>query len=590
MTYFILLLTVIAAFLLVSEKLRADLVGLLVMAVLGLSGLLTSQQTFAGFSGSAVMTILGISIIAEGLRQTGATGRLGVLITRLSGKSEAGLILAVTLVSAGLSLFMNNIAAVGVLLPAVMTVARRRQISPARLLIPLSFGTLLGGMATLLTTSNIILSGALKEAGFKPFGLLDFLPVGGPALVLGALYLATLGRRLLPGADSKTGTPPQQLSRQLAELYRLDAQLRRVDVLPGCPLAGQSIGESQFAQAAGLTILAILRKRQRLIHPGAETAILPGDRLLVEGEVDPARLSELDLCLANGEEELPVLAAGSAVLVEVILPPHSSLAGRSLRQSGLRERYGVTALAVWREGQALYQGVSDLSLRGGDTLLVLGAADRLKELRRNPNLLLLEEDPDAVNRPGKLILAAAIALLTLGVAAVGVLPVAETVLAGAVLMLLTRCLEMSDVYTNIEWKAIFLIAGMWPLSTAIGITGLADGAVRGLISALGALSPLGLNAVLMAVAMLLTQFMSGQVAALVLAPLALSAAAALGIPPYAPAMAVALGCSLAFPTPFGHPVNLLVMSPGGYTFKDFLRVGLPLTVLVFLTLLVTIQG
>lgn len=589
MNYFVLLVTLMAAGLLVSERLRADLVGLLVLVVLGLSGLLTSQQTFAGFSGSAVMTILGISIISEGLRQTGVTGRLGKGMIRLSGRGEMGLILVVTLVSAGLSLFMNNIAAVGVLLPAVMAVARQRRVSPALLMMPLAFGTLLGGMATLLTTSNIILSGTLKEAGYRPFGLLDFLPVGGPAVVAGVLYMITLGRRWMPHANGKEGLPPQQLRQQLNDLYRLNKQLRQVDVLPGCQMGGQTIGAARFAQTTGLTILAILRKRHTVIHPGVDVAIQAGDRLLVQGDPDPVRLSELNLCLVSEEPGASVLNDEATALVEVILPPHSSLAGRSLRQSRLRERFGVTALAVWREGHPVYSGLGEIALRGGDTLLVLGLAERIATLRRDSDLLLLEEDPDAVYRPSKQVLALVITLLTLIVTAVGLLPVAEVVLAGAVAMLLTGCLEMANVYSSIEWKAIFLIAGMWPLSTAIRVTGLAEGAIQGLLGALGPLSPLALNAVLMAVAMLLAQFMSGQVAALVLAPLALSAASAVGIDPHAPAMAVALGCSLSFPTPFGHPVNLMVMGPGGYTFRDFLRVGLPLTVVVFLTLLGTIR-
>ncbi len=237
-------------------------------------------------------------------------------------------------------------------------------------------------------------------------------------------------------------------------------------------------------------------------------------------------------------------------------------------------------MAVWRSGDAISSGLSDLKLRFGDALLVQGLASVIHAMTDHSDLLLLEENPDAVLKPGKLWLALAIMVVTLGIATLGYLPVAQVVLAGAVLMLLTGCLTMNDVYKNLEWKAIFLIAGMWPLSTAIMSTGLADAVGVALIQHLGFAAPWVIAAVLIGVGLLLTQVMSGQVAALVIGPLALAAASQLQVDPRAMAMGVALSCSLSFPTPLGHPVNLMVMGSGGYRFRDFLRIGTPLTILI----------
>jgi len=581
---FVLLLTLAAAYLLISERLRADLVALVVLVILGLSGILSPNETFAGFSGSAVMTILGISIISEGLRQTGVTQRLGNWMYRAGNRHETRLIAIAMLASAGLSLFMNNIAAVGVLLPAVMALARMSKTAPSRLLLPLAYGTTLGGMATLLTTANIIVSGALKDAGFRPFGLLDFLPIGLPIVVVGVGYMLVVGRRMLPAGLSAQGHHTQQLRQQLESLYDLSGSRCAVEVLPESPLAEKTLAGGDWAQRTGLNVLAILHNGQAHFTPDPQSIVHAGDLLLAQGQPNLAELCVLGL------RSRPIPAALSLTdeaitLAELVIPPHSALIGQTLRQASFRERFNLNVIALWREGRPHQNELACLPLRCGDALLVLGSTAHVHLLGQQTNLLLLEEDPDAVAKPGKARLALWVTLLTLGVASLGALPVAVTVMAGAVILLLTGCLRMSDIYQSVEWKAIFLIAGMWPLSTAIRSTGLAAHAIQALLAATGQVAPLVIAAIFILIALLFTQFMSGQVAALVLAPLALAAASQIGADPRSMGMAVALGCSLAFPTPFGHPVNIMVMGPGGYTFKDYLRIGAPLTLLVFLTLL-----
>jgi di/tricarboxylate transporter len=575
-------ITLIAAVLLISEKLRPDLVALLVLASLALTGVVSSGEAFAGFSGSAVMILISISVISEGLRQTGVTNSLGQLMYRLGGGSESKLILVTTLTSATLSLFMNNIAAVGVLLPAVMTLARRGKIAPSRLMMPLAFGTILGGMATLLTTANLILSGALRDAGQHPFGLLDFLPIGLPIVLLGTLYMLTLGRRLMPRRTSSGAGDqlPQQLRESLGRIYRLDRTLHEIEVLPECPLAGRSLAEARWSQAAGLSIISIIRGGQALLAPSANETVHGGDHLLVQGKLAPALLEQFCLKLIPGSRGPQDLTDAGTALVELVVTPHGMLVGKSLQEVDFREKYELNVLAVWREGRAVISELAGLKLKVGDALLVQGTAARLQLLQKDRDLVLLEEDPDAVLKPKRFALALGITLVTLATAAADVFPTAVVIFVGAIVLVITGCLEMNDAYQSIEWKAIFLIAGMWPLSTAIRTSGLAGLTVNGILGITGAATPLLIALALILLALLFTQITGGQVAALILAPLALAAAGNTGADPRALAMAVALGCSLAFPTPFGHPVNIMVMSPGGYTVRDYLRIGLPLTGLI----------
>ena len=582
---FTLILLIAAAILLVSEILRPDLIALAVMVILGLTGIVTQQQAFSGFGGSAVMTLVGISIISEGLRQTGVTLALGNLMSRLGGKSESWLVLATLIVSVLLSLFMNNIAVVGVLLPAVMAASRRSRVAESRLLLPLAYGTLLGGMATLLTTANIIVSGTLKDAGFQSFGLLDFLPVGGPVALVGILYMMTIGRRLMPKAEARKGGLPQQVRLVLADQYQIERNLHELEVLRGSALADKTIAGGAWGSKLGLSVIGLTRNRRPILAPEPEEVVQVGDRLLVQGAVHPDLLHANGLSLNDFRASADDISSETISLAELVITPRSEFTGRSLQEMNFRDQFGLNVLGIWREGKPLLADFAALPLHFGDALLVQGPAAKIHGLNRESEFMLLQEDPDAVLKPRKQRLAFLITFLTLGIASLGFLPVAVVVLAGAVLLLLTRCLDMSEAYHSIEWKAIFLIAGMWPLSIAIRSTGLAEAAIQALQGAWGQISPLALAAILILIALLLTQFMSGQVASLVLAPVAIVAASAIGLDPRGFAMAVALGCSLAFPTPFGHPVNVMVMNPGNYRFRDYLRVGIPLTILSFAVIL-----
>jgi len=584
------IIIVIAVALLITNRLRADLIALMVMVSLGLSGVISPEDSFSGFSSSAVMTLLGISMISVALQMTGATNSLGKIMLKLGGGSETRLVLMVTLISAMLSLFMNNIAAVGVLLPAVMSLSRRSRVSPSRLLMPLAFGTILGGMATLLTTSNIIVSGALREAGLPSFGLLDYFPVGGPVMIAGILYLTFVGVHLLPSSNKVDDIhTTRELTERLSDLYQIKKNLLQFKILPDSPMANKSIEEGCWYQKYHLNILAVIRKRESFFSPEAEMRLLAGDVIVARGSLPQEAAEALRLELTQITIPDFRLTDESHPFAEILISPHSRLIGKTLRDTNFRDRYGLNVVGIWRGGKPVESDHPELPLQFGDALLVTGPALQVRNLRNSDDLVVLEEDPDAVLLPRKGLLTLIITLATLFIAAIGIAPVALVAIGGAVLLILTGSVGLNDAFRGIEWKAIFLIAGLWPLSIALQSTGLAESAVSTLLNLLGTIQPMVLVAVFLTLSMIFTLVISGQVAAIVMIPLALAAAQAVGLDARPFAMAVAMGCSLAFLTPLGHPVNIMVMNPGGYSFRDYAKVGLPLTVIAYVLILFLIH-
>lgn len=585
---FIFLLILIVSVLLISDKLRPDLVALLLLITLGLTGLVESQDLFSGFSRSAVITIIALFIITDGLERTGATRILGHQLYRLAKGSEARAVLVIMLATATLSLVMNTIAAAAVLLPAVIGISRQAKIRPSKLLLPLSFGALLGGMATLFTTANILVSSTLADAGYAPYTVFDFVPVGLPMALSGIAFVAFVGRKWLPDHALGGQKEAEREGGSLAEAYNLRETVQGVYVKPGSAVAGLTLAEGQWANRFGLTVVGLSRGGQVRLAPAPSEEILEGDIVLFTGFTDDEDLRPAGLALTEDPAWEGQLTAGQVGLIEVTLPPRSALANKSLREINFREKFDLTVLAIWREGVTLREGLGDVPLRFGDAILLQGRQNRLALLRRDPNFLVLEEDSAEIESLSKALLAVALTTAALVLPAFNVLPIAEATFTAATLMILFRCLSMDEAYAAIEWKAIFLIAGMLPLGLAMGQTGAAALIGETLVHLLGQWGALPIAGGLFLLTMLLTQVMSGQATAVVLAPIAIAAAKHIGTDPHGLAMAVAMGCSTAFLTPFAHSTNLLVMGPGGYTFRDYSRVGLPLTLVLFIVLLIVL--
>jgi di/tricarboxylate transporter len=581
----VLALVVTAAVLLISDRLRPDLVALLVLVILGLTGLVAPADLFSGFSRSAVITILALYIITAGLERTGATRGLGQQLSRLAGASEARAVVVVMVATAALSLMMNTVAAAAVLLPATVGLARQAGLRPSRLLMPLSFGALLGGMATLFTTANLLASAALVDHGLRAFSVLDFLPTGLPLAVAGILYVALIGRRLLPRRQIGGQEGPLRPTGTLAESYGMAQAISGAYVKPGSAMAGLSLAEGQWGERLALNVVGISRGGNVDLAPPRSEEVLEGDIVLFTGICDQPDLDRYGLVLTQAPEFKGSLASERVSLVEVTLAPRSGFAGKTLRELHFRDKYDLTVLALWREGQTLRDALGDIPLRFGDALLLQGRRAKIELLRDEPALLVLEEDIGTRDLSRRAWVAIALTTAAFLLAALNVLPIAESAFSAAVLMVLFGCLDMNDAYHAIEWRSIFLIAGMLPLGLALASTGAAALVGNGLVAALGALGPLAVAAGLYWSATLLTQVISGQVTPVVLAPIAIAAAQQLGADPRGIVMAVAMGCSTAFLTPISHSANLLVMGPGGYRFKDYARVGLPLTLILFVVLM-----
>ena len=581
----LLAIVAIALTLVISNRLRPDLVALLTLLALGLSGIVTTEQALAGFSRPAVLTIVGLFVISAALERTGVVQWLADRLAHLSGASELRLIVVFMSAGAALSLAMNNIAAGAVLLPAAVSVSRQRGVPASRVLMPLSFGTLLGGMATLFTTANIVVSGSMQALGLRGLTMLDFLPTGGAMLVAGGVYMAFVGRRLLPLRESMGRAALARVD--LTQTYQLAERLWEVRVQPESVLVGQRLADSVIGSRLGATVVAIWRGREARFAPSPADTIASGDILLVLGREDRVRQLETQQTVIgrNGQgraaaRELPVH------LLELVVAPRSPAIGQTLKDLRFRSKYGVTAVALWREGRSYRTDVGDFTLQAGDALLLVGPREKMQALSQEPGFIALdraEEEPQPI--PGKALISSAITVLVLLASAAGWVPTSEAVLAGTVALVLARCIDMEQVYRSIEWRVVVLVAGFLPIGTALLETGLADRIGQGFVVTIGPAGPLALIAGLWLFAAALTQFIGGQVTALVVGPIAVSAAVKFGIDPAAAGVAVATACSAAFLTPIAHPVNVLMMGPGGYTFADFPRVGAGLLLVCFLTLL-----
>lgn len=583
---------IIAFVLFLTEKLPADLVALLVVVALGVSGILTPEETFSGFSRSAVITIMAIYILAEALQRTGVTEQVGNILLKVGGKSELRLVVAVMIAGAFLSLFMNNIAAAAVLLPAASGAAKKADVNTSRLLMPLAFGTILGGMATLLTTSNIVVNSILHDNNIEGFSLYDFAPVGIPLVIAGILYIAFIGRKQLPGESplERTLAPNKEEQDDLIAAYHLGENLFRARVPENSFLIGKPLSESTLREDFGVSVVAIERKNKKLFALSPETEIEDGDTLVLEGDEDDFRGRDVEPYM----EFLPAsqwrdsdLESRAVEVVEAMLAPRSRLIGETLRSAHFREKYGMSALAIWRGDEEIITNLADIPLVFGDALLLQGTRDKLVVLADDADIILLmskEETAITVPNKGRASLMIFVATLVLAV----ILPdvTGAVMLGGALAMMLTGILTTQQAYSSIGWRSVFLVAGMLPMGIALSKTNAAALIANGVVGTLGSFGALGLLAGLFIVTALMVQAVNGAVVAAVIAPVAVNVAQQANINPRSLVMGVALATSMAFITPLGHPVNVLVMSPGGYNFRDYVRIGAPLTVILFIVVMI----
>jgi di/tricarboxylate transporter len=756
----------------ITEWVRIDVVALLVLGILAVTGLVTPAEALSGFSSPAVVTVWAVLILSGALARTGLASLLGRRLMRLAGDSEVRLMVIIMLTVGILSGFMNTIGVVSLFLPVVLDISRKKKQPPSKLLIPLAFAALLGGLNTLIgTPPNILIAEALKNANLRPFSMFEFAPVGISVLIAGTIYMVLIGRHLLPSRDT-TRELGSANGKDLTSVYELHQRMVMLRLPEDSILQGKTLAESKLGSVLGLHVVAILRDGQTHLSPESAFTLQSGDRMLVEGSLEQLsemqaknrltidsdgfavehlvsadidlteatikpdsplvgqtlrqigfrhkynvivlavlregtsfrtniesvplladdklllqtrrgqldELSEADLGLEFSEpvslsdyqlddrllvvrvpsdsylvgksltesrlgdayglgvlgiirdgktllmippterlqpddtllvkgkqhdlmmieglqslqlEEQPLPDLGEIEseeigLVEAVLSPHSTLVGKTLRELNFRFKYGLSVLAVWSEGRAYRSGLRDRQLRFGDALLLYGSRKRLRMLGQEPDFLVLTEDAQIPPLKEKIPIAVLIMLLVLIPAVFGWMSIAITAILGVALMIITGCLTMEEAYRSIEWKAIFLIAGMLPLGIAMDQTGAAQLLATGMVAMIGGMGPIAVLAGFFLLAALSSQFMPNPAVAVLLAPIALSTSADLGISPYPLMMTVAVSASAAFLSPVGHSANILVMGPGGYRFSDYFKVGLPLTILTMVIVLIVV--
>lgn len=600
---FVILGATIALF--VSDRLRLDLVALLALLALLLLGMVTPKEGLAGFSSPLVLMIAGLFVVGGGLAQTGVAEWLGLRLGAIAGVNETRVVVVIMAATALLSAFMSSTGTVAVLLPVVVSMADRARLSPARLLIPLAFASLLGGMLTLIgTPPNLVVSNQLREAGLEPFHFFSFTPPGLVVLVVGIAFMALVGRKLLPGSAAppagSDSMRPSVVLRDIAREYNLDAHLHWLKVPATCELVGQSLAQANIRARFGVTVLGIRRAVVPADEPDDTPHLVPtvrfrpGDVLMLQGEADNAvRMADalgLERLPGHGELVLPQ----DESLAEVVVPRRSRLVGRSLREIGFRDRYRATILAIRRAGQTGVQhgdlpATRDLPLQHGDTLLLKGRSKYLSLLRDLRRDLVLVTEPRVVTEAPRLgrraLTALAITAGMLVLMTLGIVPNVVAVLLAAVAMVLSGCLSAPDAYRGINWESVVLIAAILPMATALEKTGGMQLVVNALVKSLGGTGPYLVLAALFVLTSAFSQVISNTATTVLVAPIAFQVARDLGFAPHAFLMTVAIAASTAFATPIASPVNTLVLNPGGYRFGDFFKVGVALQLLLLVVTL-----
>jgi di/tricarboxylate transporter len=763
----------LALFLFFSGWVRMDIVALMVLGSLSVTGLVSPAQALAGFSNPAVITVGAMFILSAALYQTGVARILGRQVLRFSGKSEASLIVTIMLTSGFLSAFMNNIGVAALMLPVVMDIARSTQRSPSRLLMPLAYGCLLGGLTTLIgTPPNLLISYAMTDHGLEGFRLFDFTPVGLGAMMGGILFIALIGRYILP--TEGTILDAHKNDQMLSASYALQERTFMIRIKPGSELQGKTLAESRLRAALGINVLSIKREGGGIIlDPGPDTLMRSNDKLFVQGRqevlkslhgwkillpmqsgIDPRKFlddnlniyeawlspdsplsginiseeelrkklginilginqngniilsqfksisfspddklllqgpeelikmleeqgavtqirkvttieladlynlhealfimeisqdSELfdksspdtqlgaafglsvlgilrddlkttipvpgetfkagDRLLVQGnKEDLPLLRGlmnielldekapgtqsieeGDIQMAEVVLAPRSLLAGKTLRDINFRKKYGLTVLAIWREGRAYRTNLHNLPLRFGEALLIYGKRDKMELISSESDFIMLTDTRTKPMRTDKALTSVIVMLGVLVPVLMGFIPLAIASLIGVSVMVLTGCLKMEEAYRAIEWRSVFLIAGLLPLGAAMQETGAASLMAQGVVELFGRFGPWGIITGLYLLTSLSTLAIPPAALVVVMSPVALQAAENFDVSPYSVMMTIAMAAASSFLSPVSHPANLLVMGPAGYKFSDYLKLGLPLALVVMIIVLV----
>ena len=603
-----LIILALSAVFFVNGKLRSDLVALCALVLLIVFNILIPEEALSGFSNPIVIMMVGLFVVGGAIFKTGLAKMISSKILRLAGKSELKLFILIMMVTAFIGAFVSNTGTVALMLPIVVSMAASANISPGRFLMPLAFASSMGGMATLIgTPPNLVVDEVLSNAGFTDLSFFSFTPIGVICVLIGLVVLIPLSKFFLvkkeDGKDTKTTTGHSP--KELAKKYQLSDNLYRIQIRPGSRIGGKKLQELNITQAYNLSILEIRRQSSsqgRFLKTvdqslaGPHTELQENDILYVFGPFEKvnqfAKEQNLELTDTHVSEyvegaEVEKLSVREIGIAEVLLMPDSKLINKAVKDSGFRDKYSVNILGIQRKGEYILNDIKDIKMHAGDILLIQGTWDSIARMSQKQSQWVVLgqplEEASKVTLDYKAPVAALIMVLMIAAMVfdfIPIPPVAAVIIAG-ILMVLTGCFRnVEEAYKTINWESVVLIAAMLPMSLALEKTGASNLISEKLVSGLGDYGPLVLMAGIYFTTSLLTMFISNTATAVLVAPIALQSAIAINVSPYPFLLAVTVGASMCFASPFSTPPNALVMSAGKYTFMDYVKVGLPLQIVM----------
>lgn len=572
----------------IVERLRSDVIAGCAMVFLMLGGILSPQELFQVFGNEAVVTVACMFVLSSALERTGVIARMGALIDPYVGRNDLSVSLFLLPLVAVLSAFINNTPVVLVFMPMVMAIAARQNIRPSKLLIPLSFASIFGGCCTLIGTStNILVSSTAERMGERPFEMFDLTLVGSILAVVGMVYLWTFGRKILPERETLTTILQTTQNRQF---------FTEAIVVPGSSLIGQRLSDSPIASLPKARIIEVIRGDELIGVALNEIVFEAGDRVrmstVLSSVMELKDLSGLEIQQQGGLDGLEWVGTQKAALVECVVSPRSSMMGKTIARVDLRRAFGVLVLAVHRHGVNLREKLQSTVLQYGDTLLLEGTETAIKRLRESRDLIVLGEQPHLLPLKHKQWLAG-LSIVFMVVASVFTsMPIGALALSAAIFVILSGCLDMDEAYKAIDWRVIFLICGMLGIGLALEKTSGVGWLAENMIALFGYYQCPGFVIIsgIILLTSVLTTFLSNNAVAVIMTPIAIEVAQFFEMNPAPFMVAVAMGASACFASPVGYQTNALVYGAGGYVFRDFIRVGLPLNLLIWLTASIAIPS
>ena len=557
----------------VREKWSPDVVAAIAVAALLVSQVLAPSDVLGVLSNSAPATIACMFVLSAALERTGCIDALGNWLGNLVGDNPVRVLAGLMITALVISAFLNNTPVVAILTPVAIALAKRASSPPSKLLIPLSFATVLGGMLTMIGTStNILVDGVARKAGLEPFGMFEITPAALVFCVVGFAYLMLFSNRLLPDRDT--------LSKQLRP--DLDRTFMTELLVPhDSPVIGKSLSEAQLNGGSGLQVLKIFRDHQQLSEPTGDTTLQAGDLLILHGQVkDMVHVRERNRLTFNRGEAFETVSSHDVILAEAIVGRGSRYSHRPMRDLDLTARYGIAVLAVHRQDENIQGNLDELHLQFGDVLLVEGTPAQIKRFADNCELISLNTVQERAYRRDKAPIAIIATLAVMLLAAFELMPIEGLAMIACAVVIATRCLDIEDAYKAVDWKILSLIFGMLAISIAMDKVGLIDLIVSQTMAVIPTSNPLLILGFVYLLTTTLTEILSNNAVAVLVTPVAIGIAHSLGLDPRPFVVAVMFAASVSFATPIGYQTNTFVYNAGGYRFSDFMRIGIPLNILM----------